>query len=430
MGRLRKVGLVIMFTFVFFLWGGFGGMKSVQASFLDPLLDAVDSWLKPIINSVTQFFEFDLAGNILIGWRVDTENQSLQRIYYKGNIAQSGDIYTEEGGWAYDQIEYLREGVILKAIIQVTEDGANVTVIDGGVRITYHLEGDNFTFTLADIDGLQNLTFGGATEEGVQFTLKDGNTVHVTVTEISFTLAYLQNHTASDIYNLLTNLGINVGDLEGDFDGDGDQDVKRGLAVIEYIMSNIEDSYRPGLALTDIALTFGINYNDGSGGGTEGLYVDTITLGDSEIRLVAPGTGVDEEPPPRRASPTVTGNLSYNAENNTWHMDVYVWTGVGDPNNIHVDRNYWNSLSEEEKQRIKKMAEEAGGKVVIEENPITIELDISNLSESDLEFLQNNIGNILTVHGWTIDGLIKNGYILEVVGFGKWGYEPYHPYDE
>jgi len=150
----------------------------------------------------------------------------------------------------------------------------------------------------------------------------------------------------------------------------------------------------------------------------------------SETEETEIGKQVTRDIDPRRHSPTVTGNLSYNAENNTWHMDVYVWTGVGDPNNIHVDRNYWNSLSEEEKQRIKKMAEEAGGKVVIEENPITIELDISNLSESDLEFLQNNIGNILTVHGWTIDGLIKNGYILEVVGFGKWGYEPYHPYDE
>jgi len=145
--------------------------------------------------------------------------------------------------------------------------------------------------------------------------------------------------------------------------------------------------------------------------------------------LVDTQVTTDNDPRPR-ASPTVTGNLFYDAQTDTWYMKVYVWTGVGDPNNIHVDRNYWNSLSEEEKQRIRRMAEEAGGKVVIEENPITIELDISNLSDSDLEFLQNNIGNILTLHGWTIDGLIKNGYILEVVGFGKWSYEPYHPYDE
>lgn len=35
----------------------------------------------------------------------------------------------------------------------------------------------------------------------------------------------------------------------------------------------------------------------------------------------------------------------------------------------------------------------------------------------------------MTLHGWTDDGLIGDGYTLEVVGLGIWEYEPWHPYD-
>ena len=153
-----------------------------------------------------------------------------------------------------------------------------------------------------------------------------------------------------------------------------------------------------------------------------------------------------------RASPTVTGQI-YQDEEGNWRMRVYVWTGQGDPGNIHIDREFWELLnaaasgdeeaikklkemgfdigSQEEAQayieEINRRLEETGGELIIEEESIEIMLDISGLSSEEIAYLQEHIGEILVLHGTTPDGLIENGDILVIVGFGKWEYEPYHP---
>ncbi len=138
-------------------------------------------------------------------------------------------------------------------------------------------------------------------------------------------------------------------------------------------------------------------------------------------------------------SPTVTGKLI--KEDGQYYMDVYVWTGQGDPNNIHVYKEYWDSLSPEEKAEIEQQAKAYGGKVIVEDEKKRIKANLNtapvegapsdeHLTQEEVEFLEEHVGEVITLHGWTVDGLINDGYTLEVVGLGKWRYEPYHPFDE
>jgi hypothetical protein len=138
-------------------------------------------------------------------------------------------------------------------------------------------------------------------------------------------------------------------------------------------------------------------------------------------------------------SPTVTGKLI--EENGQYYMDVYVWTGQGDPNNIHVYKEYWDSLSQPEKEEIEAQAKAYGGRVIIENEKKRIKANLNtspvegapsdeHLTQEEVEFLEQHVGEVITLHGWTVDGLINDGYTLEVVGLGKWRYEPYHPFDE
>ena len=63
----------------------------------------------------------------------------------------------------------------------------------------------------------------------------------------------------------------------------------------------------------------------------------------------------------KTVSPTVTGKLI--KEDGQYYMDVYVWTGQGDPNNIHVYKEYWDSLSPEEKAEIEQQAKAYGKRI-------------------------------------------------------------------
>ncbi len=145
-----------------------------------------------------------------------------------------------------------------------------------------------------------------------------------------------------------------------------------------------------------------------------------------------------------KSSPTVTGKLTQ--ENGEYSFNVYVWTGVGDPDNIHVDKEYWNSLDDSQKVEIESQAKEYSGKVIIEDEPTQIELSMhltpvegaprdDYLSDKDFAFLEDHVGDEITIHGWTDDGLInsegKDGEkdTLQVVGLGTWDYEPQHPFD-
>ena len=141
----------------------------------------------------------------------------------------------------------------------------------------------------------------------------------------------------------------------------------------------------------------------------------------------------------KTVSPTVTGKLI--KEDGQYYMDVYVWTGQGDPNNIHVYKEYWDSLSPEEKAEIEQQAKAYGGKVIVEDEKKRIKANLNtapvegapsdeHLTQKEIEFLEEHVGEVITLHGWTVDGLINDGYTLEVVGLGKWKYEPYHPFDE
>ena len=144
------------------------------------------------------------------------------------------------------------------------------------------------------------------------------------------------------------------------------------------------------------------------------------------------------------SSPTVTGELT--KENGEYSLNVYAWTGVGDPDNIHVDKEYWNSLDDSQKVEIESQAKEYSGKVIIEDEPTQIELSMhltpvegaprdDYLSDKDFAFLEDHVGDEITIHGWTDDGLInsegKDGEkdTLQVVGLGTWDYEPQHPFD-
>ena len=137
-------------------------------------------------------------------------------------------------------------------------------------------------------------------------------------------------------------------------------------------------------------------------------------------------------------SPTITGTLAKNGKD--FFMQVDVWTGVGDPNNTHISRDYWNTLTQYEVNSFNTKAAKAGGKVIIEEDPITVKLNLCAspvegapsqecLDSAELKFLRflANTNTRLTLNGWTKDGTVQDGYDFDVVGLGKWDYEPWHP---
>ncbi len=146
----------------------------------------------------------------------------------------------------------------------------------------------------------------------------------------------------------------------------------------------------------------------------------------------------------KSATPTATGKLL--KEDGEYSFNVYVWTGVGDPDNIHVDKEYWNSLDDSQKEYIRSQAQEYNGKVIIEDEPTEIELTMhltpvegapneDHLTDKDLAFIEEHVGDEITVHGWTDDGLVNSETetgekdTFQVVGLGSWEYEPQHPFD-
>ena len=371
-----------------------------------------------------------------IDYVTDSEGNMIRDYVYKYGVLDHIDVYGGTDGQGNPvvtaRIYYVGERpdrvVRVENSQELTGSGAVAQVYYNGAKID-RIEGPG--------DLIRALGYGVTSDEA-------GLTLHFNDMGLP---SYVENSEGATIQVWLYSWDLKGKTVDDILDMFGWKDSSDARKVAQAIL-DIKNNVHPRLVAT---LTLSPKQTGSGSSWDSNMYVSSVNLlGMFSIDTAA----FDPPPPPRRASPTVTGNLSYDAQTDTWYMRVYVWTGEGDPNNIHVDKEYWDLLnaaasgdeeairklreemgcfdinSQEDAQRdieeIEARLKETGGELVIK-GPTVIELRTINLSKKDLEFLQNNIGNVLTVHGWTIDGLIKNGYVLEVVGFGKWSYEPYHP---
>lgn len=403
------------------------------------------------------------------------QNTALHYVWVGGFIV-SGDSYEVGGGWRFFTIHFVRDGSFLKAVCErVDSTHTSVTIYaEGKPQVTFNInhtkeQGDKINgavikdFVDKALSGGITFNKGGLTgdntgeEFGVNVTLTGIGSVKVTVESIAFSNGWIERN-KHDLKNAvlreLNIYGIKMGTL------DGLNENQTWAKIIETL--NSVKSPQPA---ESIGLQLNISFDkidddkdwvEGDQGTAEdglkddtGWFVSSIVVRGAELKLETPfvGNGRDDclPPPPPVGSPTVTGKITelyYDPVTGTWQgkMEVYVWTGVGDPNNIHVDRRYWESLSEEEREEIRRLATEAGGEVIFEENPIEIKIKLclapiegapspEYLTEEQLQEILNSIGEVIILHGWTLDGLIKDGYTVEVVGLGIWDYEPYHPYE-
>lgn len=127
--------------------------------------------------------------------------------------------------------------------------------------------------------------------------------------------------------------------------------------------------------------------------------------------------------------PALTGTLSYDEATGTGKvtMTVNVWSD--EFGKVHVNQDYWDSLSEEEQQAI---IAAAGGEENIDKfsGTLTVELDLSDprLSEEDRQAIIDAAknGEIYTLHGIGPTELEDRDTIV-VLGLGKGPFE-YHPF--
>lgn len=107
----------------------------------------------------------------------------------------------------------------------------------------------------------------------------------------------------------------------------------------------------------------------------------------------------DPQPtPPRNPDPAATGIIGYDETLGQYYMMVEVWT--------NEEGVHW------------------------EEEPIKVYLDLSKADDETLQAIENGVGKKLTVYGEDIfkNGILKEGYTLQVIGLGKGPFEE-HPED-
>ena len=111
---------------------------------------------------------------------------------------------------------------------------------------------------------------------------------------------------------------------------------------------------------------------------------------------INPVESVQLAEPPSDPDPAVTGTLFYDADTDTYYMEVEVWTNFDGVNRL--------------------------------EEPITVYLDLSKADDETKEAIANSVGQKMIIHGNSEGGVLEDGYTLEVLGLGVGPFEE-HPLD-
>ena len=222
--------------------------------------DSIATW----VNGVQLL---DNNGNIFASITVNPQTNSATYTIIQGGAAVGGHEYTDGGGWRYNVVEYVRDGVKLVGIYSsIDGEHTRLTIwLGDGIQITVNIDEGNLTESeiVEIMDAIENGNYTWNKENEVYIiTTSTNEQFEFTFGQVAFTAGWVREHLDNleeSIKVVLAEYGIDGGELDNEYDkdvdGDGDKDIYDALI-------DTFNNYKAPLSDETVSLLMGVEYNE------------------------------------------------------------------------------------------------------------------------------------------------------------------------